>query len=166
MNLLRFTWALMLCCLHTTGIAAPLDFSAPAFLTGPLIARAATGNTYLYTGTAEFRDVELRISVVEIPQELAQDGPTPCVEAYLAELRQTLPSLFAARDAIPLRIGSIAVEPWRWISIEQNYGLRTGVVSCGIYRDRYISAVFHDNVKSASSSFPLIRAALTDLSLP
>jgi hypothetical protein len=161
----RFSWILMVYLPLTSNFAAAFDLPTPDFLSAPTVARAATGNTYLYLGSEGFPDAELRVSVVEIPRELLPNGTTPCVEAFIAELRRAHPSLFIKRELTPLNLGPVTAGQWRWSSSSKNQPLLTGVVSCGIYRDRYVAAVFQDTALNASKSFPAIRAALKDITL-
>jgi hypothetical protein len=137
----------------------PFDFVAPPFLASPTLARSATGNTYLFRGTPEFPEVELRLTMVKIPPELEQDDATPCVEAFIAELRKESPNLFTAHSPQQLQVGSLAMENMRWTSSNQTK-LQTGIIACGIHQGHYVAVVFRDRVPQAPRTFPAIRTAL------
>ncbi len=158
--------SLLLIGLPIAAVALPtLDFTPPPFLVGPTISRSATGNTYLYVGNGDFRDLELRLTTVEIPRELSKTDPTPCVEAFIDELRRSFPTMFHARTEYPLHIGPLVADQWRWSASRREMRL-TGVVSCGVDGGRYIVASFQDEIRDAPQSFPAIREALAELALP
>ncbi|MGH8598318.1 MAG: hypothetical protein ACREXT_16825 [Gammaproteobacteria bacterium] len=161
----RFILISILCAPCVANAALPFEFTPPDFLASPVLTRAATSNTYRYSGNAPYPDVELRLTVVEIPADLSRSDATPCLEAFITELRNTLPQLFAAHDPVPMALGSLTVNAWRWTSRDGDR-LRTGVLSCGIHRNRYIAVAFQDRLTNARHTFPAIRAALSQMVLP
>jgi hypothetical protein len=156
-------WTLLLpvtCVLATE----PFGFVPPPFLEGPVISRAAIGNTYSFEGIGTHPQSELQLTRVEIPAALASGDITPCAEAFLIEIKRRAPDIFWQKATVPLLAGEHALDSWRWNG-EVAGRLKTGVVSCGIIGARFVAITFEDAIRHAPESFPIIRKSLKALAI-
>ncbi len=154
-------WAVMVQC----SAVEPIDLGPLDFLSGPVISRAATGNTYSFTGRAAHPLARLQITRVEIPASLAKDDLTSCATAFLFEIRKQAPDLYWERSPTALRVGPYPLALWRWNGTISSR-MTTGIVSCGIVGERYLAVTFQDAIRHAPASFPTLRKHLENLDLP
>ncbi len=161
------TWIALACVLLAVNVrAVPLEprFEPPPFLRGPLLTRAATGNTYSYLGRTRFPDARLTITLVEVPTALADTGAKACIEAFVHEHRTRLPALVAGPSKQALIVNDIALETWSWLAHANNSSL-SGVIACTIHGRYYLAIAFEDALGNITNSFPGIRRALRSLVL-
>ena len=162
--------ACALCLLLMSGRARALEFihfSAPTFLSGPTVSRAALGATYLYRGRDLYAGTELRITVAREPPEL-QQGAAPsaslCLKVFEDELRRQFPDLFALPSALRLRVGPHDFSQMRWSRRDERH-VFTGVLACAVLRGHFVAINYGARSDLALKLFPAIRQKLTGLEL-
>ncbi|MBU6163356.1 MAG: hypothetical protein KGO50_19770 [Myxococcales bacterium] len=144
-----------------------IHFSPPASLSGPTIARAALGATYLYRGRDRFAGSELWITVAREPAELQQDGvpsASLCLKLFEDELKRQFPDLFALPSALRLRVGPYDFTQLRWSRRDERH-VFTGVLACAVLRGHFVAINFGARSDLALKIFPDIRQKLTRLEL-
>lgn len=146
-------------------VALPFKFDEPAFLTGPHISNAMMGSTYAYTARASAKDMQLLITVMrvdEVQNRFAKLSDIECINLFLDEIRNSHKRFFVVNMARPLSVGSAEFPRFRWTGDKTNKTM-TGVLSCGVLQRHYYVIHFVDELKSATRSFPAIRASLKTL---
>ncbi len=145
--------------------AVELAIGPLEFLSGPVISRAATGNTYSFTGNHVHPLARLQITQVEIPASLGKNDLTSCATAFLFEIRKQAPDLYWEKSPSELRVGKYPLPFWRWSGTISSR-MHTGIVSCGIVGARYLAVTFQDATRNAPESFPTLKHHLEILELP
>lgn len=140
----------------------PYGFDPPDFLEGPVISRAATGNTYSFHGTGAHPFAALQLTRVELPPGFSQQDVEFCAQAFLTEIEKRSREFFWQRSKHPLETRSHRLQSWRWSGILER-GPSTGVVSCGEVEGGFIAITFEDQLRLAPDSFPAIRSRLDTL---
>ena len=139
-------------------------FVPPTFLAGPVISRAAGGNTYSFRGKPPHAQASLSLTQVEVPSTLTRNAIEVCATAFLEEIHRLSFDLFSQKVEYPLQVGPYALASWRWNGTLLSHA-KTGVVSCGIIHGRFLAVTFEDNIREAPRSFFSIRETLKSMAL-
>ena len=154
--------------LFTHAVAAvSVDYHAPKFLEGPVVANSFTGTTYAYRSREPGRPTALQITIVELPNDpslSAAYSADHCINLFLAEVARNKQNFFALPTGNELNVGELALQQVRWTRKDTNVGM-TGVTSCTLDGNRYVSINFQDGLKSARDTFPAIRDSLVHLGI-
>ncbi|MGR8950060.1 MAG: hypothetical protein ACU84Q_18610 [Gammaproteobacteria bacterium] len=156
----------LICFMHTTG-AVSVDYSAPKFLEGPVVANSFTGTTYAYRSREPSKPTALQITIVELPDDPnLRDAYSAdhCINLFLAEVARNKQNFFALPTSNELNVGEMNLQQVRWTRKDTNVGM-TGVTSCVRDGNRYVSINFQDGLKNARDTFPAIRDSLVDLGI-
>ena len=143
----------------------PFTFDKPAFLTGPDISNSLMGSTYAYTARASAKHMQLLITIMradDVREQFAELSDLQCINLFLDEIRHSHKRFFVVNMARPLAVGSAEFLRFRWTG-DKSKKTMTGVLSCGQLRGYYYVIHFVDELKSATRSFPVIRASLKTL---
>lgn len=144
-----------------------LEYSAPEFLDGPIVANSMLGTTYAYRSRDVYDPTTLQITVVTLPKEALSAGEFStdhCIQLFLTEVARDQTGFFAVPSQNPLEAGELRLRQVRWTRKDVAAGL-TGVTSCGLDRDRYVSISFQDSLSRATDTFPKIRTSLKSLGI-
>ena len=147
--------------------AVSVDYSAPKFLEGPVVANSFTGTTYAYRSREPSRPTALQITIVELPNDPSLReaySADHCINLFLAEVARNKQNFFALPTGNDLNVGELNLQQVRWTRKDTNVGM-TGVTSCALDGNRYVSITFQDGLKSARDSFPAIRDSLVDMGI-
>ena len=149
----------------TMYAAGSLEFDPPAFLRGPIVANSLMGTTYAYRARDIYDPIKLQITVVKLPRDALHAGEFSnehCIQLFLTEVARDQSGFFAVPVEHPLKAGGLNLDQVRWTRKDSELGT-TGVTSCGLAEDRYISINFEDSLRNAPKTFPAIRASLKAL---
>jgi hypothetical protein len=144
-----------------------LKFEAPDFLEGPVVANSMLGTTYAYRARDIYDPTALQITVVTLPKAALSAGEFStdhCIQLFLTEVARNQPGFFAVPVEKPLQAGELRLQQVRWTRKDTANGM-TGVTSCGLDHDRYVSINFQDSLGRATSTFPAIRQSLKALGI-
>lgn len=144
-----------------------LDYSAPDFLEGPVVANSMLGTTYAYRARNIYDPTILQITIVRLPKASLSAGEFStehCIQLFLTEVARDQSRFFAVPVEKALEAGKLHLKQVRWTRKDAATGM-TGVTSCGFDNDRYISINFHDSLTGASNTFPVIRRSLKSLGI-
>ena len=144
-----------------------LEYQPPDFLEGPVVANSMLGTTYAYRASELSETTTLQITVVTLPKAalIAGEFSTDhCIQLFLTEVARNQPGFFAVPVETALVAGNLHLQQVRWMRKDTIEGL-TGVTSCGLDHDRYISINFQDSLKRATNTFPAIRNSLKALGI-
>ena len=146
---------------------SPLNYAAPEFLEGPIVANSMLGTTYAYRARDIYEPTSLQITVVRLPKAALSAGEFSadhCIGLFLTEVARDQADFFAVPSEHPLEAGRLRLRQVRWTRKDQANGM-TGVTSCGLDEDRYVSINFEDTLNRAMNTFPAIRKSLKSLEL-
>lgn len=144
-----------------------LEYAAPDFLEGPVVANSMLGTTYAYRARDIYAPTTLQITVVRLPKAALSAGEFSadhCIGLFLTEVARDQADFFAVPSEQPLEAGHLRLRQVRWTRKNQANGM-TGVTSCGLDADRYVSINFEDSLSQAMNTFPAIRKSLKSLEL-
>jgi hypothetical protein len=143
-----------------------IEYPPPAFLTGPVVAHSMLGVTYAYHSKDTADHAALQISIVTIPREMKRSDVSPehCIALFMTEVARGHRGFFAVQSEARLEAGPLRLTQVRWTAKDSEHGI-TGVTSCAVDKGRYISINFQDAIKTASDSFPEIRASIKNLKI-
>ena len=144
-----------------------LDYIAPDFLEGPVVANSMLGTTYAYRARDIYEPTALQITVVRLPKAALSAGEFSadhCIGLFLTEVARDQADFFAVPSENPLEAGRLRLRQVRWTRKNSANGT-TGVTSCGLDEDRYVSINFEDSLNRAMNTFPAIRKSLKSLVL-
>ncbi len=144
-----------------------LDYAAPDFLEGPVIANSMLGTTYAYRARDIYDPTTLQITVVRLPKASLSAGEFStehCIQLFLTEVARDQSRFFAVPVEKALEAGELHLQQVRWTRKDTATGM-TGVTSCGLDNDRYVSINFQDSLTRASDTFPAIRRSLKSLGI-
>jgi hypothetical protein len=144
-----------------------LDYEAPAFLAGPVVANSMLGTTYAYRARDIYDPTALQITVVTLPKAALTAGEFStkhCIQLFLTEVARDQAGFFAVPVENALEAGNLHLEQVRWTRKDKAASM-TGVTSCGLDHDRYVSINFQDSLKRATQTFPAIRRSLKTLGI-
>lgn len=144
-----------------------LNYAPPEFLDGPAVENSMLGITFAYRASDVHGPTTLEITIVTLPKAALSAGEFStdhCIQLFLTEVAKSQPRFFAIPVDRSLQAGGLLLEQVRWTRKGASTGM-TGVTSCGLYNDRYISINFQDSLKRASNTFPAIRASLKTLDI-
>ena len=144
-----------------------LDYAAPDFLEGPVVANSMLGTTYAYRARNIYEPTTLQITVVRLPKAALSAGEFStdhCIGLFLTEVARDQADFFAVPSESPLEAGGLRLRQVRWTRKDSTDGM-TGVTSCGLDEDRYVSINFEDTLNRAMNTFPAIRKSLQSLGL-
>jgi hypothetical protein len=153
--------------LQVTLADAALDYTAPDFLEGPVVANSMLGTTYAYRARDIYKPTTLQITVVRLPKAALSAGEFStehCIGLFLTEVARDQADFFALPSETPLEAGRLRLRQVRWTRKDSANGM-TGVTSCGLDDDRYVSINFEDTLGRATNTFPAIRKSLKSLGL-
>lgn len=156
-----------LCFVFVVRAATPLHFEAPEFLDGPIVANTMFGTTYAYRASDIFQPTSLQITIVNLPKTALSAGEFSadhCIQLFLTEVARDRSGFFAVPVESVLEAGNLRLQQVRWTRKDTATPM-TGVTSCGLDGDRYVSINFQDTLSRAIDSFPAIRARLKALDL-
>lgn len=161
--------ALLVCSLaFSAGVwAISVDYKAPVFLAGPVVANSYSGTTYAYRSKEPGRPIALQITVVKLPNDpnlRDSFSADHCINLFLAEVARDKENFFALPSGSQLNVGPLNLQQVRWTRKDTQAGM-TGVTSCAIDGDTYVSINFQDGLKSARDTFPVIRDSLVHLGI-
>ncbi|MEM7467304.1 MAG: hypothetical protein AAF387_10515 [Pseudomonadota bacterium] len=151
----------------TSANAVSVNYSAPTFLEGPVVANSYTGTTYAYRSREPDKPTALHITIVELPNDpklRAEFSADHCINLFLAEVARDRQNFFALPAGNQLNVGPLNLQQVRWTRKDTNDGM-TGVTSCALDGNRYVSINFQDGLKNARDTFPAIRDSLVDLGI-
>ena len=120
-----------------------LDYAAPDFLEGPVVASSMLGTTYAYRARDVYDPTTLQITVVKLPKESLSAGEFStehCIQLFLTEVAKNQSKFFAVPVEKVLVAGELQLRQVRWTRKEASTGM-TGVTSCGSCRPTLV--VFH-----------------------
>jgi len=165
-------WRLLVGCacivaLQCVGAELKLEYQPPDFLEGPVVANSMLGTTYAYRASELSAPTTLQITVVMLPKAALVAGEFStehCIELFLTEVARNQPGFFAVPVEATLVAGDLHLQQVRWIRKDTVAGM-TGVTSCGLDHDRYVSISFQDSLKRATNTFPAIRNSLKALAI-
>ena len=149
------------------ALAVSVDYRAPNFLSGPVVANSFTGTTYAYRSREPGKPTALQITIVELPNDpglRAAFSADHCINLFLAEVARDKENFFALPSGRELNVGSLNLQQVRWTRKDTKLGM-TGVTSCAVDGNRYVSINFQDGLLDARDTFPAIRASLVDLGI-
>lgn len=144
-----------------------LNYEPPEFLDGPVVENSILGTTFAYRARDIHDPTTLQITIVTLPKAALSAGEFStkhCIQLFLTEVAQSQPRFFAIPVERSLQAGGLLLEQVRWMRKDTSTGM-TGVTSCGLYDDRYVSINFQDSFNRASNTFPAIRASLKTLDI-
>jgi len=144
-----------------------LDYEAPDFLEGPVVANSMLGTTYAYRGRDVHDPTTLQITVVTLPKAALSAGEFStehCIQIFLTEVARNQTGFFAVPVENALEAGDLRLQQVRWTRKDTPSGM-TGVTSCGLDHDRYVSINFQDSLTRATNTFPAIRDSLKALGI-
>jgi hypothetical protein len=144
-----------------------LNYEPPEFLDGPVVENSMLGTTFAYRARDIYDTTTLQITIVALPEAALSAGEFStehCIQLFLTEVAQSQPRFFAIPVERSLQAGGLLLEQVRWMREDTSPGM-TGVTSCGLYDDRYVSINFQDSLKRASNTFPAIRESLKTLDI-
>lgn len=144
-----------------------LQFTPPTMLKEPMISRSALGATYDYQPRAEQSHLALQITLGSLPPEvtrLRDFSANQCVELFLAEIRKNKPGFFAMPLETPMTAGPLELQQVRW-TYRATTAVITGVTSCEVRGNRFLSINFEDRLQDAAATFPAIRASVKALAI-
>ena len=140
-------------------------FEKPAFMTGPDISKSLMGSTYAYTARNPAKNMQLLITtmrVEDVREQFAELSDLQCINLFLDEVKISHERFFVVNMARPLAVESVEFLRFRWTG-DKSRKTMTGVLSCGVMDGYYYVIHFVDELKSATLSFPAIRASLKTL---
>ncbi len=144
-----------------------LLYQAPQFMEGPVVASSMLGTTYAYRARDIYDPTALQITVVTLPKIALSAGEFStehCIQLFLTEVARDHSGFFAVPVENALEAGDLRLQQVRWTRKDTAAGM-TGVTSCGLDRDRYVSINFQDSLKRATATFPAIRKSLKSLGI-
>ena len=144
-----------------------LQYEAPEFLEGPVVAKSMLAITYAYRARDIVDPTALQITVVTLPEAALSAGEFStehCIQLFLTEVARDQSGFFAVPVEIALEAGNLRLHQVRWTRKDTTAGM-TGVTSCGLDNDRYVSINFQDSLKRATNTFPAIRNSLKSLGI-
>jgi hypothetical protein len=144
-----------------------LDYTPPEFLNVPVVANSMLGTTYAYRSEDVYEATTLQITVVTLPKPALSAGEFStehCIQLFLTEVARNQPGFFAIPAEKNLEAGSLRLNQVRWTRKDSTTGM-TGVLSCGLDGNRYVSINFQDSLASATTTFPSIRKSLSSLNI-
>ena len=151
------------CCLAEVK----LNYAAPDFLEGPIVANSMLGTTYAYRARDIYDPTTLQITVVILPKAALSAGEFStdhCIQLFLTEVARDQSGFFAVPVANALAAGDLQLQQVRWTRKDTAAGM-TGVTSCGLDENRYVSINFQDSLTRATNTFPVIRQSLKSLGI-
>ena len=151
------------CCLAEVK----LNYEAPDFLDGPVVANSMLGTTYAYRARDIYDPTTLQITVVKLPKAALSAGEFStdhCIQLFLTEVARDQSGFFAVPVETALEAGSLQLQQVRWTRKDSALAM-TGVTSCGLEQDRYVSINFQDSLTQATHTFPAIRHSLKSLNI-
>lgn len=149
------------------ALAVSVDYTAPAFLAEPVVANSFSGTTYAYRSREPGKPIALQITIVDLPNDpnlKSAFSADHCINLFLAEVARDKQNFFAVPSTTNLNVGALNLQQVRWTRKDTATGM-TGVTSCAVDGDRYVSINFQDGLKSARDTFPVIRDSLVDLGI-
>lgn len=144
-----------------------LNYEAPDFLDGPVVANSMLGTTYAYRARDIYDPTTLQITVVTLPKAALSAGEFStehCIQLFLTEVARDQSGFFAVPVEKALEAGALHLQQVRWTRKDTAIGI-TGVTSCGLDQDRYVSINFQDSLARATDTFPAIRKSLKSLGI-
>ena len=147
--------------------AVSVDYRAPKFLSGPVVANSFTGTTYAYRAREPGKPTALQITIVELPNDPSLRNAFSadhCINLFLAEVARDKENFFALPSGNELNVGPLNLQQVRWTRKDTKVGM-TGVTSCAVHGNRYVSINFQDGLRNAPDTFPAIRESLVDLGI-
>lgn len=144
-----------------------LNYAAPDFLDEPVVANSMLGTTYAYRARDIDNPTTLQITVVTLPKAALSAGEFStehCIQLFLTEVAKDQSRFFAVPVENALEAGDLQLHQVRWTRKDSAIGM-TGVTSCGLNEDRYVSINFQDSLTRATSTFPAIRRSLKSLGI-
>lgn len=159
--------AICACCFQIVLAESRLGYTAPEFLEGPVVANSMLGTTYAYRARDIYEPTTLQITVVRLPPAAVSAGEFSadhCIGLFLTEVARDQADFFAIPSERPLEAGDLRLRQVRWTRKDSKNGM-TGVTSCGLDADRYVSINFEDRLNQAMNTFPAIRKSLKSLRL-
>ena len=159
--------AIALLAMPVSRAALTLAYEAPDFLDGPIVANSMFGTTYAYRARSIHDPTALQITVVKLPKSALAAGEFSsehCVKLFLTEVAREKSNFFAVPVEAALAAGELQLQQVRWTRKDAGVGM-TGVTSCGLIHDSYVSINFQDSLARAATTFPTIRKSLTVLDI-
>ena len=144
-----------------------LDYTPPEFLDVPVVANSMLGTTYAYRSEDVYEATTLQITVVTLPKTALSAGEFSaehCIQLFLTEVARNQSGFFAIPAEKDLEAGNLRLNQVRWTRKDSAIGM-TGVLSCGLDGNRYVSINFQDSLASATTTFPSIRKSLSSLNI-
>lgn len=163
----RLSLALAIGIVSLNASAVSVEYSAPNFLSGPVVANSFTGTTYAYRSREPNKPTALQITIVELPNDPAMQAEFSaghCINLFLAEVARDKENFFALPAGNELNVGALNLQQVRWTRKDSKDGM-TGVTSCALDGNRYVSINFQDGLRNARDTFPAIRESLVDLGI-
>lgn len=166
--LYRLLWSVItLLAMNNAGAEVVVEYTPPEFLDKPVVANSMLGTTYAYRAQDVYQSTTLQITVVTLPKAALSAGEFStehCIQLFLTEVARDQPGFFAIPAERTLEAGNLQLDQVRWTRKDSATGM-TGVLSCGLDGDRYVSINFQDSLISATTTFPSIRKSLTSLNI-
>jgi hypothetical protein len=150
-----------------SAFAVSVQYKAPVFLEGPVVANSFSGTTYAYRSREPGQTTALQITVVKLPNDPSlrdSFSADHCINLFLAEVARDKENFFALPSGSQLNVGPLHLQQVRWTRKDTQAGM-TGVTSCAVDGNRYVSINFQDGVKNARDTFPAIRDSLVHLGI-
>ena len=144
-----------------------IEFRSPATLEGPARADSALGTTYRWHGKGAAAARRLEISVVTLPEEVANTRiatPTMCVAMFAGELRKQSSDFYLEPIDGGLQAGPLELTQMRWTRMDDS-SFSTGVTACAVYKQRFVAVNFGSNAVDAVDFLTSVRAHLPGLKL-
>ncbi len=166
-KILRLASLLFALTFSATVSAISVEYKAPIFLEGPVVANSYSGTTYAYRSKEPGRPIALQITVVKLPNDpnlRSSFSADHCINLFLAEVARDKENFFALPSGNQLNVGPLNLQQVRWTRKDTTAGM-TGVTSCAVDGNRYVSINFQDGLKSARDTFPVIRDSLVHLGI-
>ncbi len=164
----KFLWmAITVLGTSAAGAEVKLEYTPPDFLDNAMIANSMLGTTYAYRAQDVYQSTTLHITVVTLPKAALSAGEFSadhCIQLFLTEVGRDQPGFFAVPAERSLEAGGLQLDQVRWTRKDSAIGM-TGVLSCGLDGDRYVSINFQDSLTRATTTFPSIRKSLTSLNI-
>lgn len=165
----RLGLGLLICAfaLPSAVSAISVEYKAPVFLEGPVVANSYSGTTYAYRSKEPGRPIALQITVVKLPNDpklRSTFSADHCINLFLAEVARDKENFFALPSGNHLNVGPLNLQQVRWTRKDTSAGM-TGVTSCAVDGNTYVSINFQDGLKSARDTFPVIRDSLVHLGI-
>lgn len=167
LKLLRILVLVSTVACSTTVFAISVQYKAPVFLEGPVVANSYSGTTYAYRAKEPGSPIALQITVVKLPNDpnlRSTFSADHCINLFLAEVARDKENFFALPSGNQLNVGPLNLQQVRWTRKDTSAGM-TGVTSCAVDGNRYVSINFQDGLKSARDTFPVIRDSLVHLGI-